>query len=195
MRRMNAREIAVIGVMLGLSLLLNALPLDMPTVWGMKIDLVAVPIVMAYLLTGFTGGVIAVFLLFVGLGLTASSSWLGGMMKAVATFSVIVGFEIARRVVKTTDRLIAFGVVAYVTGTALRVVLMLALNYYVALPVWLGLPRNQVVSAVESWTHVPFWVAIALPNAIQSVIDVFVSLAIIVPILRRIPGLRLEVEG
>ncbi len=54
--RMSSREIAVIGMMLGLSLMLDVVPVEMPTVWGMKIDLVAVPIIMAYLLTGFLGG-------------------------------------------------------------------------------------------------------------------------------------------
>ncbi|WP_367883257.1 hypothetical protein [Thermococcus peptonophilus] len=67
---------------------------------------------------------------------------------------------------------------------------MIALNYYVALPIWLGLPREQVISAVEDWTGVPpFWFAIALPNAIQSAIDVFISLLVTVPVLRRIPHL------
>jgi len=195
MRKMSSREIAVIGIMLGLSLMFEVIPIEMPTVWGMKIDLVAVPIIMAYLLTGFAGGLIAVLLLFAGLSIISSSSWLGAMMKATATLTVILGFEIARRITGfdferyDTGKLAVFSLVAYLIGIAIRIPLMVALNYYVALEIWLGLPREQVIQAVESWTGVPFWVAIGLPNAIQSVIDVFIGLLATLPVLRRVPHL------
>nr|WP_297535798.1 ECF transporter S component [Thermococcus sp.] len=196
--KIGAREIAISGVMLGLALLLDVAPIDFPTVWGMKIDLVAVPIVVVYFLLGFWGGVFALGLLFVGLTVVSSASWLGAMMKVTATFPVILGLEFARRTVgldfRNPRRLFIFGVVAYIVGVAIRVPLMLALNYYVALPIWLGLPREQVVQAVERWTHVPFWVAIGLPNAVQSIIDVFLSLAVVVPVLRRVPYLGPSAE-
>ncbi|WP_335324031.1 ECF transporter S component [Thermococcus cleftensis] len=192
--RMSSREIALIGMMLGLSLLFDVMPIEMPTVWGMKIDLVAVPIIMVYLLTGFTGGLTAVLLLFAGLSVVSSASWLGAMMKSFATLAVIVGFEVAKRATGFElstggGKLVVFAVLAYLAGLAVRIPLMLALNYYVALEIWLGLPREQVVQAVESWTGVPFWVAIGLPNAIQSAIDVFLGLAATIPVLRRVPHL------
>ncbi len=195
MGRMSSREIAVVGIMLGLSLMFEVLPIEMPTMWGMKIDLVAVPIIMAYLLTGFEGGLTAVVLLFFGLSIISSASWLGAMMKATATFAVLLGLEIARRLTgfsfERADRetLVKFSILAYLIGIAIRIPLMVALNYYVALEIWLGLPREQVVQAVEQWTGVPFWIAIGLPNAIQSVIDVFVGLLATIPVLRRVPHL------
>ncbi len=195
MRKMSSREIAVIGIMLGLSLMLELIPVEMPTVWGMKIDLVAVPIIMAYILTGFAGGLIAVLLLFAGLSIVSSASWLGGMMKATATFTVVVGLEIARRLTNfsfenpSKGEMVRFAILAYLIGIALRVPLMVALNYYVALEIWLGIPQEKVVETVEQWTGVPFWVAIGLPNAIQSVIDVFIGLAATIPVLRRVPHL------
>ena len=195
MGRMTSKEIAVVGIMLGLSLMLDVIPIEMPTIWGMKIDLVAVPIIMAYLLTGFVGGLVAVFLLFVGLGIVSSASWLGGMMKATATLTVLFGLEIARRITKFNfenpgrGELVRFAVLAYLIGVAIRIPLMLALNYYVALEIWLGVPQEKVVETVEAWTGMPFWVAIGLPNAIQSIIDVFVGLAATLPVLRRVPHL------
>ncbi len=195
MRKMSSREIAVIGIMLGLSLMLELIPVEMPTVWGMKIDLVAVPIIMAYILTGFAGGLIAVLLLFAGLSIVSSASWLGGMMKATATFTVVVGLEIARRLTNfsfenpSKGDMVRFAILAYLIGIALRVPLMVALNYYVALEIWLGIPQEKVVETVEQWTGVPFWVAIGLPNAIQSIIDVFIGLAATIPVLRRVPHL------
>nr|WP_232461774.1 hypothetical protein [Thermococcus pacificus] len=195
MRKMSSREIAVIGIMLGLSLMFEVIPIEMPTIWGMKIDFVAVPIIMAYLLTGFIGGLTAVLLLFAGLSIVSSASWLGGMMKATATFTVLVGLETARRMTKfslenpTRGQLIRFAVLAYLIGVALRIPLMVALNYYVALEIWLGIPQEKVVETVEAWTGVPFWVAIGLPNAIQSAIDVFIGLLATLPVLRRVPHL------
>jgi len=191
--KVGPREIAISGMMLGLALLLDVAPIDFPTVWGMKIDVVAVPIVITYFILGFWGGLFALGLLFLGLSVVSSASWLGAMMKTTATFTVLLGLEFARRTVgfdlRNPRRAVLFGLVAYVVGVALRIPLMLALNYYVALPIWLGLPREQVVQAVEDWTHVPFWVAIGLPNAVQSAIDVFVGLASTMPVLRRLPHL------
>ncbi|NJE85241.1 hypothetical protein E3E23_05300 [Thermococcus sp. CX2] len=193
MRKLTPREIAVIGMMLGLSLMLEVMPIEMPTMWGMKIDLVAVPVVMAYFLTGFMGGLVAVFLLFVGLSIVSPSSWLGASMKATATLAVLIGLEISRRITRfdfenaSTEKVILFAILGFLAGIAIRIPLMLALNYYYALPIWLGVPRELVVQTVEEWTHVPFWVAIGLPNAVQSAIDVFVGLAATLPVLRSLP--------
>ncbi|ANF22619.1 hypothetical protein [Thermococcus piezophilus] len=193
MRKLTPREIAVIGMMLGLSLMLEVMPIEMPTMWGMKIDLVAVPVVMASFLTGFMGGLVAVFLLFVGLSIVSPSSWLGASMKATATLAVLIGLEISRRITRfdfensSTEKAILFAILGFLAGIAIRIPLMLALNYYYALPIWLGVPRELVVQTVEEWTHVPFWVAIGLPNAVQSAIDVFVGLAATLPVLRSLP--------
>lgn len=195
MRKLTPREIAVIGMMLGLSLMLEVMPIEMPTMWGMKIDLVAVPVVMASFLTGFMGGLVAVFLLFVGLSIVSPSSWLGASMKATATLAVLIGLEISRRITRfdfensSTEKAILFAILGFLAGIAIRIPLMLALNYYYALPIWLGVPRELVVQTVEEWTHVPFWVAIGLPNAVQSAIDVFVGLAATLPVLRSLPHL------
>jgi riboflavin transporter FmnP len=193
--RMSSKEIAIVGIMLGLSLMLEVIPVEMPTMWGMKIDLVAVPIVMVYLMTGFLGGLTAVFLLFIGLSLVSPSSWLGGFMKASATLTVLLGFEAARWITRfdferaNRRSVVLFGVLAYIFGVAIRIPLMVAFNYYFAIQMFLGIPHERVVQAVEEWTHVPFWVAIGLPNAVQSIIDVFVSLAVTLPVLRRLPHL------
>ena len=195
MRKMSSREIAVIGIMLALSLMLEIIPIEMPTMWGMKIDLVAVPVIMAYLLTGFVGGLTAVFLLFIGLSLISPTSWLGGFMKASATLAVLIGFEAARWITRfdferaNRRRVVLFAVLAYILGITVRIPLMVAFNYYFAIQMFLGIPHERVVQAVEEWTHVPFWVAIGLPNAVQSVIDVFISLAVTLPVLRRLPHL------
>ncbi|KUK00307.1 MAG: Uncharacterized protein XD43_0001, partial [Thermococcales archaeon 44_46] len=97
---MKAREIGLIGLLLSLSLVLQISPLKVPTQWGMTIDLVAVPIVVIYILLGFWSSVTALVLLFLGLSLVSSASWLGASMKFFATLSVVIGLEIAKRITR-----------------------------------------------------------------------------------------------
>ncbi|KUK16582.1 hypothetical protein, partial [Thermococcus sibiricus] len=144
---MKAREIGLIGLLLSLSLMLEVSPLKVPTQWGMSIDFVAVPIVVVYILLGFWSSITALFLLFLGLSLVSPASWLGASMKFFATLGVLIGLEIAKRITrfdfknyKKERDLVIFVLVAYLIGIAIRIPAMVAMNYYYALPLWLGIP-------------------------------------------------------
>lgn len=191
---MKAREIGLIGLLLSLSLVLQISPLKVPTQWGMTIDLVAVPIVVIYILLGFWSSVTALVLLFLGLSLVSPASWLGASMKFFATLSVVIGLEIAKRITrfdfknyKRERDLVIFVLVAYLIGIAIRIPAMVAMNYYYALPLWLGIPREQVIPTIEEWFHIPFWLVIGIPNAIQSVVDVVLSVLVSLPVVRALP--------
>ncbi|ALV61825.1 hypothetical protein ADU37_CDS01260 [Thermococcus sp. 2319x1] len=191
---MKAREIGVIGLLLGLSLVLQSSPLKVPTQWGMTIDLVAVPIVVIYILLGFWSSVTALILLFLGLSLISSASWLGASMKFFATLSVLIGLEIAKRITrfdlknyKKERNLVTFVLTAYLVGIAIRIPLMVAMNYYYALPLWLGIPKEQVIPTIEEWFHIPFWLVIGIPNAIQSAVDVVIGILVALPVIRSLP--------
>ncbi len=191
---MKAREIGLIGLLLSLSLVLQISPLKVPTQWGMTIDLVAVPIVVIYILLGFWSSVTALVLLFLGLSLVSPASWLGASMKFFATLSVVIGLEIAKRITrfdfknyKKERDLVIFVLVAYLIGIAIRIPAMVAMNYYYALPLWLGIPREQVIPTIEEWFHIPFWLVIGIPNAIQSVVDVVLSVLVSLPVVRALP--------
>jgi riboflavin transporter FmnP len=191
---MKAREIGLIGLLLSLSLMLEVSPLKVPTQWGMSIDFVAVPIVVVYILLGFWSSITALFLLFLGLSLVSPASWLGASMKFFATLSVVIGLEIAKRITrfdfknyKNERDLVIFVLVAYLIGIAIRIPAMVAMNYYYALPLWLGIPREQVIPTIEEWFHIPFWLVIGIPNAIQSVVDVVLSVLVSLPVVRALP--------
>lgn len=191
---MKAREIGLIGLLLSLSLMLEVSPLKVPTQWGMSIDFVAVPIVVVYILLGFWSSITALFLLFLGLSLVSPASWLGASMKFFATLSVVIGLEIAKRITrfdfknyKKERDLVIFVLVAYLIGIAIRIPAMVAMNYYYALPLWLGIPREQVIPTIEEWFHIPFWLVIGIPNAIQSVVDVVLSVLVALPVVRALP--------
>ncbi len=190
---MRSKEVALTGLMLSLSLLLQIMPLKVKTPWGMDIDLVAVPIIVVTLLLGFTSSLIALALLFIGISMISSTSWLGASMKVPATLSVVIGVELARRITRFTphsyspSNLASFLVLAYTIGTAIRIPLMVALNYYYALPLYLNIPREQVIPEVERWFHMPFWLVIGIPNAVQSAVDIVGGLLAVIPVLRRFP--------
>ncbi|MDK2983577.1 MAG: riboflavin transporter [Thermococcaceae archaeon] len=191
---MKAREIGLIGLLLSLSLVLQISPLKVPTQWGMTIDLVAVPIVVIYILLGFWSSITALFLLFLGLSLVSPASWLGASMKFFATLGVLIGLEIAKRITrfdfknyKKERDLVIFVLVAYLIGIAIRIPAMVAMNYYYALPLWLGIPREQVIPTIEEWFHIPFWLVIGIPNAIQSAVDVVIGVLVSLPVVRALP--------
>ncbi len=191
--KMKSREVALIGLMLSLSLLLQIMPLKIKTPWGMDIDLVAVPIIVLTLLLGFTSSLIALGLLFIGISMISSTSWLGASMKVPATLSVVIGIELAKRLTRfnmhshATRSLVMFIVLSYIIGTSIRIPLMVAMNYYYALPIYLNLPKEQVIPEVEKWFHMPFWLVIGIPNAIQSAVDIIGGLLAVIPVLRRFP--------
>ncbi|ACS89263.1 MULTISPECIES: membrane protein [Thermococcus] len=190
---MKAREIALIGLLLSLSLVLEVSPLKVPTQWGMSIDLVAVPMVIIYVIMGFWSSVTALILLFVGLSLVSSASWLGASMKFFATLSLVLGLELAKRITKfdfknfNEKKFVIFVVLAYSMGIAIRIPVMVIMNYYYAIPLWLGIPKEQVIPTIEEWFHIPFWLVIGIPNAIQSAVDVLVGVLVSLPVIRALP--------
>ena len=192
-RNMNAKEVALIGVMLALALMLQASPFKIKTPWGMDIDFVAVPIMIIFFLYGFKETFLGLLLLFLGLSLVAQTSWLGASMKFLATFSVLIGLEIARKLTRIelrnldSKRTTFFIALTLIIAISIRAPLMMAMNYYYAIPIWFGIPREQVIPVVEEFTHMPFWLAITLPNAIQTFVDVLGAFLVALPVLRALP--------
>lgn len=183
---MNAREVAIIGLMLALALMLQVSPFKIKTPWGMDIDFVAVPIMVIFFLYGFKETFLGLILLFLGLSLVAQTSWLGASMKFLATLSVLLGLEIAKKITAFHMRGL-FIALTLIIAVLIRAPLMMAMNYYYAIPIWFGVPREQVIPLVEAFTHMPFWLAITLPNAIQTFVDVFGGFLISLPVIRALP--------
>ncbi|AMM53170.1 ECF transporter S component [Pyrococcus kukulkanii] len=184
----NAKIIALSALMAALSLILQVLPLKIRTPWGMSIDLVAVPIVTLYFILGFQASTFGLIVMTIGLSVISgvNTMGIGPLMKFFATLSVLLGLKISESLIK--DRNILYMIVAFVISTLIRDILMIALNYYFALPLYLKMmgyeiaTRNDVIRIVEELTKTPFWLAIALPNTIQTAVDMFVAL----PIAKRV---------
>ncbi|ASJ15919.1 hypothetical protein A3L04_01930 [Thermococcus chitonophagus] len=180
----NAKVIAFSALMAALSLILQVLPLKVRTPWGMSIDLVAVPIITLYFILGFQASVFGLIVMTIGLFIISGphTMGIGPIMKFFATLSVILGLKVTEYLVK--DKGLLYITMAFLISAIIRDILMIVLNYYFALPLYLKMmgynitSRTEVIKIVEEMTKTPFWLAIALPNTIQTAVDIFVALPI-----------------
>ncbi|AFN04413.1 ECF transporter S component [Pyrococcus furiosus DSM 3638] len=182
----NAREIAFTAIMTALALVFQVLPLKVRTPWGMSIDLVAVPVVLLYLLFGFRTSMLGLVAVTFGLMIISgpNSLGIGPIMKFFATLSVLIGLIFAEKV--DPERTIKYLLAGFVVASVIRSVLMILLNYYFALPIYLKFvlgyditSGQEIIRIVEEMMHMPFWLAIALPNTIQTAVDVFVAYLVV----------------
>jgi len=165
--KMTAKEIALVGIFGALSVALQLSPLKYPTPWGMKIDLVAVPILMAFFLFGFRIALLVNLLIALVIVMVSPDSLIGASAKFTATLpmyllpAIFVYIRKDRNVTQNPGIML----IALVLGILVRGIVMIPLNYYVFLPIWLAATPEKIMS------FLPWW-AIFLPNAIQGSIDV-----------------------
>lgn len=163
MKPKELRDISTVAMLAALACIMQLLPF-WPTTWGMRIDLVAVPWFLALFLVNLRGSLVTALITFLFIGFFAPSSWLGASLKLVATLPILLGFYFAFR--KRPDW--KKGWVFVVSTVAVRVIVMLILNYYVALPIWLSMETAEIISKY------PWWM-IAIPNIVQSAIEISVA--------------------
>ncbi|CAB49155.1 ECF transporter S component [Pyrococcus abyssi] len=181
----RAKIIAFTSVMVALSLIFEVLPLKVRTPWGMNIDLVAVPIIALYLILGFRAGLFGLAAMTIGLFIISgpNTMGIGPVMKFFATLSVLIGLETSKAIIKKKS--VTYFIVAFLVAAVIRDVLMILLNYYFALPLFLKMmgynitSRSDVIRIVEEMTKTPFWLAIALPNTIQTGVDIFIAAPVV----------------
>jgi len=92
----NSQEIAVIGLFIALIAVLQVSPLYVPTAWGMRIDIVAVPVLVAFFLYGLRTALAVSAGMFVVLSIVAAESVIGASMKWIATVPMVITPAILR---------------------------------------------------------------------------------------------------
>ena len=163
---MNRNKVIITGGMLAaLSIILHLVP-SVATPWGMNLDLIAVPWMIAVLLFGLLGGGVAAVVSTVLLAFMASSGWLGMMAKFLATLPFIIVFAIMWQKSRRPGWQLLAG--AFLLALVLRSVIMLAANYYFFLPIWMNVTPDEAINTFPAWM-------IVVPNVIQSVIDVGIA--------------------
>lgn len=139
--------------------------------WGMWLDIVAVPWLIAFFLFGWRLALIVSLLGSLVITLFSPETWLGAVMKFSATVPLWSIPALWLFVIKA--QLLHLGrfrllIVPLIFGLFVRCTLMLPLNYFWAIPIWTGMSPDQAMATIP-------WYIIIIFNLIQGVIDVILA--------------------
>jgi len=202
---MRSMEVAGAAVLATVSVVLQALPPIFVTPWFMRIDLVAVPWVVAWILFGFKASLLslAISIPIVGVLGPFAGGWVGAIMKATASVWMILVpafFSLKYGVERLLANRLLYGA-AVASSVVARGVATVFLNLYFAIPVFFGMSLDQIIEffsnpAFQSFLGlslglVGIWAAVGeifFWNTVQGVIDLYVSLAVGLAVVRRLKG-------
>lgn len=165
-------ELPLYGALAAISAVFQIVHLGFETPWGMWIDIVAVPWLIAFFLFGLRGGILVSLIGSIIITFVAPSTWLGAVAKFIATVPVIFtlyGVQRVFHIPRPELSKVKFMLIALVAGLMVRAVITVIFNYYFALPIWI--PGK---TTAELMAMIP-WFIIAGINAIQGVIDVVLA--------------------
>jgi riboflavin transporter FmnP len=163
------RRLAILAALASISALFQLLHVGIKTQWGMWIDIVAVPWIVAYFLFGIRGGLMASLVGSIVITLIAPDTWLGASAKLIATvpmfltlYAVTLIFKKKIEKFKNIKNIL----LPILFAIVIRGILMFFFNYYFALPIWI--PGKTPIQLMSIF---PWYIIIGI-NAIQGVIDV-----------------------
>ncbi|RLG59741.1 hypothetical protein DRN86_03780 [Candidatus Geothermarchaeota archaeon] len=177
-----------------LSVAIQSLPPLFYVPWGMRIDLVAVPWVVAWILFGLETAILSMlistpFVGYIGLG----GGWIGAIMKDMASIwmfliPALFAFKLGRRSV--IENLAIFTLVGAI-AIIVRDVVTAFLNLYFAIPFFFGMSPQEVIeffsnSELQSFLtramglcgFIAYFTEITVWNTVQGIIDLYSSLLI-----------------
>ena len=195
-------KVAGAAVLASLSVVMQALPPLFVTPWFMRIDLVAVPWVLCWLLFGVDSALLSLLISVPLVGVLGpfAGGWVGATMKSVASvwmFAVPALFAWRRGGVKSFVLNKRMYVVASVVALLARALVTLVFNFYFALPVFFNMTADDIIQFFNSSQsfvglslgfvglgafagEVVFW------NTAQGIIDIYAAYVIGFLIQRRI---------
>jgi len=168
---MKTYEISACAALAAISAVFQLVHLGYMTQWGMWVDIVAIPWILAFFLYR---GKAAFFVSIVGaiiITLADPSTWLGASMKWIGTMPMWLVPLFFQRLYKLNLkdfkklRIIIF---CLVLSIIFRGIIVIPLNYYYALPIWTGWATEKAMLML------PWWIIFSL-NTIQGIIEVMVT--------------------
>jgi len=199
-------KIAGAAVLAPLSVILQALPPIFVTPWFMRIDLVAVPWVLCWILFGFKSALLSLIISVPIVGVLGpfAGGWVGAIMKSVASVWM---FAIPALLVWRKSAISSFlinkklYVFVSILAIIVRDVATVVFNFYFALPVFFNMTQEQVIGFFSNpgflsffghslgliglgafISEVVFW------NTLQGIIDMYVAFIIGLIVLRSFFG-------
>ncbi|MCK5022940.1 MAG: hypothetical protein KAS04_02090 [Candidatus Aenigmarchaeota archaeon] len=167
----NTIVVTSAGILAAISAVFQIVHLGYLSPWGMWIDLVAIPWILAYFLFGWRGALATSIVSAIIITLIAPSTWLGALMKWVATFSMWFVPFLYQKFSKLSlsdfrrPKVIAISVIF---ALILRGFLVIPLNYFYAIPIWTGMTPVQAIE------FLPWWIIFGL-NAVQGILEFSVA--------------------
>ncbi len=141
--RRNSQEIAIVAMFIALIAVLQISPLYIPTSWGMRIDLVAVPVLVAFFLYGLRTSLAVSVGLFVVLSFVAAESLIGASAKWIATTPMIITPALLSLRLNRKEVRKDIGIIVGALVSMLALVALIGVMYEFA-----GASENKIVSPI-----------------------------------------------
>jgi riboflavin transporter FmnP len=199
-------KIAGAAVLAPLSVILQVLPPLFVTPWFMRIDLVAVPWVLCWILFGFKSALLSLLISVPIVGALGpfAGGWVGAIMKSVASvwmFTVPALFTWRKSAISSFLANKKLYVFASLLAIVIRDVVTITFNLYFAIPVFFNMTPEQVIAFFSNPRFLSFighslgliglsaYIGeVAFWNTIQGIIDMYAALIIGHIVLRRFLG-------
>jgi riboflavin transporter FmnP len=193
-------KLAGATILAPLAVILQILPPLFVSPWTMRIDLVAIPWILCWIIFGLKPALLSILISAPLIGFLGpfAGGWVGATMKSVASIWMFLIPAIFAWKTGGTKKLLEnkglFVLVAALT-ILVRVAVTLLFNFYFAIPFFFNMPPNAIIGFFSSVTTLGFIglgayiTEVAFWNIIQGTIDLTASLIIGLIILRRFPGL------
>jgi riboflavin transporter FmnP len=209
MIRMNLQnptiKIAGAAILAPLSVIIQVLPPFFVTPWFMRIDLVAIPWIVCWIIFGLKPALLSMLISapIIGFIGPAAGGWVGATMKSAASIWMFLIPAAVARKAGGTKKLLEIRKLFVLTGVLaiiVRVIVTLLFNFYIAIPFFFNMSLDTIIaffSDVTLWGFVglgAYIAEVAIWNTILGIIDLTASLMIGLVILRRFPALTTKNE-
>jgi len=193
-----------------LAVILQILPPLFVTPWGIRIDLVAIPWILCWIIFGFKPALLSLLISapLVGFLGPFAGGWVGATMKSVATIWMFLIPAIfawktggTKQFLENRRLFVLVGVLAIIV----RAIVTVIFNFYFAIPFFFGMTTDAIIGMFSAAETLSFFgnslgliglgayiAEVAFWNTIQGIIDLTASLILGLIIFRRIPGLTTE---
>ena len=193
-------KIAGATILASLAVIMQILPPIFVSPWLMRIDLVAIPWILCWIIFGLKPALLSILISAPLIGFVGplAGGWVGATMKSVASIWMFVIPGIIAWKTGGAKHLLEnkkLFVIASISAIIVRVGVTVIFNFYFALPFFFYMTPDDIIGFFSNVTifgfvgvgayitEVAFW------NTLQAIIDLTASLAVGSIILRRLPEL------
>lgn len=206
-------KIAGAALLAPLTIILQSLPPIFITPWMLRIDLVAVPWLICWIIFGLKPALLSLLISapLVGFIGPFAGGAVGAIMKPLASVWMFVIPAFFAWKLGGTKQLLEnkrFFALASVIALILRATVTVLVNFYFALPIFYNLTPDIIINMFSNTENMSFFAnslgliglgayigEVAFWNTIQGIIDLTASLIIGLIIFRRIPSLAIEQQS